>query len=404
MKDIHHHQREASTIPGVVRALRPWLENFPVSAGFTESPEPAASPDLELGERIVAAYRRAKDEERCRGVQRSDMWSGFLTSHLRPLAELLEDGAPAPLLAHLRRLPREPTGNGFFQGQGMFHLMAADPVLRENRARWMVDALCSLAEAVGVLPTSCPEQSGWNRAPIASVEALTASIERALGVEITVPAAFEGLMGISVDGRIVHVRSVWGALAAWRCKQWLGRAEGKDMSEARLAEIGPGVGLAAIIAIRLGVRDLSLFDLPILNVVQAYFLTHACADCPLELFGEEPADGDGPALRVLPDFAFAEQPTDRFDLGLNQDSFPEMDRRIALGYLHQCRRSASYLLSINQEMEAPQTERSPQLVVAQLAAEIPGCEQLYRVPFWARRGYVEELYRFTAGPRAAREP
>ena len=57
----------------------------------------------------------------------------------------------------------------------------------------------------------------------------------------------------------------------------------------------------------------------------------------------------------------------------------------------QTRTTVSYFLSINQEAQAPMGPRTQNSVPA-IVSVFPGFRRLYRMKYWIREGYVEELY------------
>ena len=86
-------------------------------------------------------------------------------------------------------------------------------------------------------------------------------------------------------------------------------------------------------------------------------------------------------------------PAGAFTLALNQDSFPEIDETLVREYLAEIRRTTTtYFLSINHEVEHAKTNEARHLNVSTLLGRDAGFRRLYRMPYWLRRGYVEELY------------
>ena len=78
---------------------------------------------------------------------------------------------------------------------------------------------------------------------------------------------------------------------------------------------------------------------------------------------------------------------------VNQDSFPEIERAFVVDYLRHIRRFAGRLLSINQEAAAvAAADGRCQHVVSELVDSVGGFVRVSRVPYWLRRGYVEEIY------------
>jgi hypothetical protein len=83
-----------------------------------------------------------------------------------------------------------------------------------------------------------------------------------------------------------------------------------------------------------------------------------------------------------------------FRITANQDSFPEINRRIFDEYVQQIRRTTSgFFLSINHEGEQEIAGGEKHLHVSKLLSANPHFHRMYRSPYWLRGGYVEELYR-----------
>jgi hypothetical protein len=85
-------------------------------------------------------------------------------------------------------------------------------------------------------------------------------------------------------------------------------------------------------------------------------------------------------------------PSGAFSLTLNQDSFPEITQCLVVEYLRRIERTTDkYFLSINQEAQAPMESRRQNSVPAMIR-NFEHLHRLYRIPYWIRKGYVEELY------------
>ena len=165
----------------------------------------------------------------------------------------------------------------------------------------------------------------------------------------------------------------------------------------RVVEIGAGFGGVAMWYLRLlgdAAGSYTIVDLPLMNAFQAYFLGGVYGAGALALNGEP---GAGARIRIVPP-AVLEAGDVAADLVFNQDSLPEMTEQVARGYLTWMAEQVSgAFVSCNHE--AGSIGVVSQMVVSELADEIPGLKRLSRQPSWTRRGYVEEVYR-CAGARA----
>ena len=89
----------------------------------------------------------------------------------------------------------------------------------------------------------------------------------------------------------------------------------------------------------------------------------------------------GRPIRIKSPTFFFEQ-ADRYDIAFNSDSLPEIDPETASRYVEAMKARCGMFLSINHECFMP-------------VRQTMGVPAEYRFPYWIRRGYVEELYRFS---------
>ena len=174
------------------------------------------------------------------------------------------------------------------------------------------------------------------------------------------------------------------AYASWRMFELL---DGK--TEASICEVGGGYGGCAYYSFQRPLRRYTIIDLPIVNLLQGFFLIKTCGADNVCLYGEAHEDR---TIHVLPYWMMAEMPDKSFDLTLSQESLPEIEREKAEAYIEQIARTTRrYFLSINQESGAGKQFRQnvvPELV--EMHARV--YRRRYRFPYWIRKGEVEELY------------
>lgn len=377
----------------LIEARRPWLRDRRLRAGLTGSRSTAAPDVLD---RILHAYRLASAAERDRGMVRSGPWQRIRSNQMGELVALLEAGRAGPLAEYLRELPVRQAGHGFFQGKPTYDATTIDSAAERRRLLWIADSICGLAEAIGVLGVVCPEGRPTIPGPPPPLEEIVDRIEAATGLPLGVPDICAGLFGLAVGDRVVHVRSVCAIYAALRIRTGLTASDGPPLAECRICEIGPGIGLVPTILGSLGAGEMLLVDLPELNAMQAFFLSQSLPTHPLVLHGEPPPVA-GPFLRIIPDFEFLEGSLPPLDLVFNQDSLPEMDLATVRRYLTRIPRVARHFLSINQETRVPEGTPLAEGFLPGMLRAAPDWQCLYRMPAWVRAGYVEELFRCTAG-------
>lgn len=141
----------------------------------------------------------------------------------------------------------------------------------------------------------------------------------------------------------------------------------------------------------MSLEDYTLFDIPLSNLFAGHFLINAIGPDAVTLFGERSAPH---TIKVLPYWTCIEVRGKSFDLTLNQDSFPEIDEDLVRCFLGEIQRTTrDYFLSINHEAQSDMTNARKQLNLSAILKGRPGFERIYRMKYWMREGYVEEMYK-----------
>jgi hypothetical protein len=347
--------------------------------------EPAADGParVRIAERLIRAYQLAAQDARSSPIQAadSDLWTGIVAQHLPELVAVLNSADAAGLARFLLHFGTEFTMfGGLTLGLDGYFL----PRDLGELANLYADKLACLAEAVGAVPRECPEQGDYAVLPGRPVDELVAAIEQEIGITIEPPRGAVYTVGLWSSRGPLHYRHFNSLYAAI-----LAAGAGK-----RICEFGAGLGLTAVYADRLGALDYTIFDLPLVNVITGNYLLCALGEHSVTLY-REPEFAD--TVRVLPFWMCCEQPTGRFDIALNQDSFPEIDESLVRRYLDEIARTTTgHLISINQEGQAPILNARRHLWVARLLSGDRRFARIRRSPYWMREGYVEEIYRLVA--------
>lgn len=346
--------------------------------------EPAADgPARErIAKRLINAYRFAMKDAESSPIRapNSDLWTAIVAQHMPELIAIL-NSADAPALAgFLHRFGSDYTWFGGLT-------LGLDGYFRARDAAELAflyaDKLACLAEAVGAVPRECPEQGDYGVLPERPVDELVAAIEQAIGISIEPPRGVVYTVGLASARGPLHYRHCNALYAAL-----LTAGSGK-----RICEFGAGLGLTAMYARRLGVLDYTIFDLPLVNVIAGNYLLCALGEKAVSLY-REPATSD--TVRVMPYWICCTEPANRFEVALNQDSFPEIDEILVRRYVDEIARTTTgHLISINQEARAPVSEVHRHLWVAQLLSQDKRFKRIRRSPYWMREGYVEEVYRLS---------
>jgi hypothetical protein len=353
----------------------------------SRAPTPVGDADLELCERLIAAFSKATERDPA-ARSTEGMWSWIFDTRQRELATTLESGDRAALAELMASMLAQDFVIGMAQG----------PLIRQARSRlgsrfWglkSLDGLASLGEALGAVAVECPEQGDTGLAFDQGIPRLFEALEAELGFRLDFPDV-GAPCGLAVEDRLVTPDTSDQVYAAVRIDQAIdlhlhGQSDGA--AEPRITEIGGGHGAMCywLLQRRDNVARYTIVDLPIVNVLQGYFLSRALGADRVSLYGEPPAQ-----VEIVPNFALAEVESP-FDVLVNKDSLPEMPHETMMEYLEWGAANCTGLFySYNQEAVA-EFLGDPQGVVHKAVTEMGRYKRLRRDNAWVRSGYVEEIY------------
>jgi hypothetical protein len=343
--------------------------------------------DRELCQRLIAAYGAVGTHDSVAAATEG-MWSWIFDTRQHELAQALERGDPGQLAALLSTMFQSDFVLGMAPGSLITH--AQSPLGARIWALKCLDGLVSLAETLAVVPVENPEQGGTGLAFDDGAAELFSRLERALGFRLDFPEV-GAAAGVEIAGRVITPDTPDQVYGAVRVDQAIGlhleASEGARTSLG-LVEIGGGYGGMCHWFMKLrgtGVRY-TIVDLPIVGVLQGYFLGRSLGPERVSLHGEPAAE-----VCIAPNVALdaVEVP---FEVLVNKDSMPEMPRTAMIDYLRWGASNCSGLFySYNQEAAA-EFRGEVQGVVHEGAAEVGGWRRVRRDESWVRRGYVEEIY------------
>lgn len=339
---------------------------------------------LLTAERLINSYHLSVESKNSANYTRkeNDLWSGILEKEFADLIAILDSRDAPKLVDYLMHFGESYTwfGGLCFSLDGYNYLNKAE----KNVAISYFDKLICLAEAVGAISLENPEQGAWGENVKLDVNVLTELIEAQTGTSLHMSQGIVPVTGIDSTIGPIHYRHVNSYYAAWRAKSLVDKADGS------VCEFGAGNGIAAYYAHRMGIAKYTTIDLPLTNVFSGWLLINAVGGDKVGLHGE-PTIANG--IQLLPSWKCADIGSNTFDLVLNQDSFPEIDKTLLLSYFDVIKKTASqYFLSINHETESPMAEVGHSNV-SKLLKHNPHFSRLSRSKYWIREGYVEELYR-----------
>lgn len=267
---------------------------------------------------------------------------------------------------------RDPARSNLFYGfDALVKLPGGKPKTAEQEAWMTYDALLQLASALGESRLHNPEAP--HPAQLPDIEGLLEGLDRAVGFRIDFPNPFPNEVGLATSRGIATYRCAQSIYQAWRIAELVQHRE-----NARVLEIGPGLGRTAYYAFRLGLRDYTLIDIPLSSAAQGYFLGRVLGENAVSLFGESSVA----PITVAPPSYFLDG-AESYDLVVNVDSLTEMSRSVADSYWRRIQRGVPVFLSINHERNS--------FTFRDLYVASGHAASVKRAPYWLRRGYVEEL-------------
>jgi hypothetical protein len=357
-----------------------------VQTGFTTAP--ASAEEAAIVARLLAAFERTIQDDPHASTRKADMWTEIEKVLHGDLLALLRARDLVGLAAYLREAHAKGITWGITQGPQMTELLRTGAPHRRNIATEYADNLVSLAEFLNVLDVESPHQRGqWAENIHADPDELAAKIAAKVGFAIETPPVIGSYFGLKTRGGIVTGRDLCSLYAASRIRDI---AADLGIASPKVCEIGGGMGGVAYYGARMGF-DFTIIDLPLVSMLQGYFLLRALPQLGVQLYGEP--DNASAKVRLMPTYCFHSQDR-RYDILFNQDSIPEMNAEYSLAYLKRARDNVTgAFYSINQEARAPQTDAAPQTTVPDVAQQAGGWRRSVRYRHWLRAGYVDEVYR-----------
>lgn len=356
-------------------------ETLPLLVTHKATLQPSA---LQIAERLITSYHLSVESKNSANYSRkeNDLWTDIVEKELAELIIILDQKDATKLVEYLLHFGEAYTwfGGLCFSLDG-YNYLDKNP---NSVAKSYFDKLICLAEAVGAISHENPEQGAWGEVVKLDANTLVALIEKETGVSLRIPSGIVPVTGIETEVGPIHYRHLNAYYAAWRVKCLI------DKNHSFACEYGAGNGIAAYYARLMGVSSYTTFDLSITNVFAGWFLINALGEQEVHLYGE-PSSNLG--VTILPSWKCADANTNAFDIVLNQDSFPEIDKTLLLSYFEIIHKtSSSYFLSINHETESPMATVKHSNV-SKILKNNPHFDLLSRSRYWIREGYVEELYK-----------
>jgi putative sugar O-methyltransferase len=329
--------------------------------------------------RLIDYYFYMRSEcERKSVPEIEGIWADF-SQIFKDFAVILESRSIQDISETFLQICSSPLVSGF-NSYHSFPAIAQDLRARMFESYLTVDRLLSLAESVGAAYLQCPYQGRWGYHDL-DATALVDRIKSRIPFDISPPKAGGGAFGIQTSQGIISGSDILAIYVANRANSILA-----DCTKKTICEIGGGSGTLACYLARTCAESIMIADLPIVSIIQGYYLLKSLGPKYVHLSGEPAAAHH--KIRVIPYWELRDIPAKSVSLFINTDSMPEIDRDIAEHYMELIKdKGSNAFLSINQE-----TQASYQGVVQDLVEKAGGFRRVYRFPYWMLLGYVEELY------------
>jgi len=348
--------------------------------------------DLLLCERLLAAYHLAASDRAELSKRTSELWAKSIELHYGKLTAALESRNPDQLAAILASMFREGFVYGLASGDLVEHSFS-----KIGSKIWSLkyqDNVVALAEYLGVVRAESTQQGVKVYGLKDGLDAVVAKIDEVIGNSVDFPDV-GAPYGVQANHALItmeHPEHIYVALRIHNAiRDYLSERNGKKLD---LMEIGAGVGDLAYWIVklqRIAVHTYTIIDLPIVNVMQGYFLSKALGASKVSLYGE-PAR-EGAVMCVLPTVAIDSMADRDFDVLINQNSMPEMSEQIVENYIRFAKSHVSGIFfSYNHEAYSL-VYGKPQVLVPEVIARVKGFQRLSRNTSWVRSGYVEETYK-----------
>lgn len=302
------------------------------------------------------------------------MWAGIFQQH-QFLLDWLRDGELERAHDHLNLMYQSPLMIGINQGDGETKFMNKYPIVKHFRTLRNWDVFLGLVEYLGLIGPQNHEQGPtFVGVPIED-------LIKNLPTFVIPPRWQGGLWCLKTSKGLFSERDMMAAYVAFKIRA-------KFSTNSRILEIGGGSGHVAYWLHKFGFQNIFLVDIPSVATCQAYQLAANIGAENISLANES---HEAPVKFISPEQILHR--VDNFDLVINCDSMPEMDKESLNGYLNFIADHAKTFYSINQESRAAHNGVMQHVVRSVIKQDFGN--RLYcmdRSKFWLRDGYTEEWY------------
>lgn len=372
-----------------------WIFNFKkiptLKITYNEAKD-VAKEDVSLCQRLIASYRRATLDKAKVENNTGQIWSQGIKRYCGKLISVMESGSAEELARILSSMFREDFVYGLASGS-----LIENAHSRIGAKIWSMkyqDNVVALAEYLGVVRTESTQQGVKGYGLRDGLDAVVAKIETAIGIPMDFPD-IGAPYGVKANNSLItmeHPEHLYVALRISHVVQ--DYLKDREKQPLNLVEIGAGFGGLVYWTMKLKKIDVdtyTIIDLPLINVLQGYFLAKAFGASTVKLYSEN--SNNNAMISILPTFAFETEIKKDIDVLINENSMPEMSKAIVKNYILYAKKQVSGIFfSYNHEAYSV-VYGKPQVFVPEVVESVGGFKRLSRNTSWVRGGYVEEVYR-----------
>lgn len=302
-----------------------------------------------------------------------NMWADIYEKH-QFFLNWLQNGELEQAHDHLNLMHQSPLMHGITQGDHEFGILQQYPVARNMRVTRTWDIFLGVMEYSGLIGPQNHEQG-------ASFVSVPVDVFLNSCSDTFRPPRWQGgLWGLQTNRGIFGDRDLMSFYIAQKIKE-------KFPTTARIVEIGGGGGYTAYWLYQLGFRNITMIDIPTVAACQAYQLAANIGPDAVCL----PHETHAAPIKFITPEQF-NQTNETFDLVVNCDSMPEMDKDSLNDYLDTISRVSGMFYSINQECRGTYNDVMQHVVRSVIKEKFPKISRMDRSRFWLRDGYAEEWY------------
>ena len=333
-----------------------------------------------IGSRLLEIWDQLLGQLESNGsdIQTSGVWEMMKWEFHQEFLSVFEARDSTAIEKFFDLVRQNKVTHGIGYGEEAFRVFSSEETRKEFIEDLWVQIIV-LGMSVGAIPYWSFEQPNkFNPYEIPLIE-LKEMVEGAIGFNISANDNM-GNFGLRIGNSLIDEKICQDIFTAWNISQLISR---KGLRRGRVAEIGAGMGGTAEILYKYFNIRVDIYDLPVVNILQ---IANLSTSVSLKIL-DDPRNNN--MVNILPYFEFAKQ---KYDLVLNRDSFPEMQKEQLSRYIIRTAKVSKNLLSINQESQnLDGTTEGRQHWAHKEFMKSGLWKSSLRLPFPFRDGYVYEL-------------